>query len=87
MVCCTYKVRAGNGSFLFHNGEYMANDIKSVLTKAKAAKEARSGKDMGKKGKNFSKIAARATKEYGSKEEGEKVAGSVFQKMRKAGKL
>lgn len=61
--------------------------VKEVLGKSKAAKEARSGKDMGKKGKNFSKIARKAGKEYGSKEEGERVAGSVFQKMRRAGKL
>lgn len=62
-------------------------DIKEVCSKAKAAKEAHKGKDMGKKGKNFSKIANKAAKEYGSKEEGEKVAGSVFQKLRRAGKL
>ena len=62
-------------------------DMKKVLSKAKAAKEARSGKDMGKKGKNFEKIAEKAGKEYGSKEAGERVAGAMFQKMRKAGKL
>lgn len=62
-------------------------DIKEVMSRAKAAKEARKGKDMGKKGKNFSKIAKKAGKEYGSKEAGEKVAGAIFQKMRKAGKL
>lgn len=62
-------------------------DMKKVLSKAKAAKMARSGKDMGKKGKNFDKIAAKAGKEYGSEEAGERVAGAVFQKMRKAGKL
>lgn len=61
--------------------------VKEVLTKSKAAKEARRGKDMGKKGKNFDKIAAKAGKEYGSKEAGEHVAGSIFQKMRRAGKL
>lgn len=65
----------------------MANDIKKVLTTAQAAKKAKKGKDMGKKGKNFSKIAKKAGKEYGSKEAGDKVAGFVFQKMRKAGKL
>lgn len=63
------------------------SDMKKVLSKAKAAKMARSGKDLGKKGKNFSKIAAKAGKEYGSEEAGERVAGAVFQKMRRAGKL
>lgn len=61
--------------------------IKDVLSKAKAAKEARKGKDMGKKGKGFEKIENKAAKEYGSKKAGEKVAGAMFQKMRKAGKL
>lgn len=65
----------------------MAKGIKHILTKAEAAKKARKGVDMGKKGKVFSKIAKNAGKEYGSKEAGEKVAGAVFQKLRKAGKL
>ena len=57
------------------------------MSASTAAKQARSGKDMGKPGKNFSKIADKAGKEYGSKAAGEKVAGAIFQKMRKAGKL
>lgn len=61
--------------------------IKDLMTKSKAAKEARSGKDMGKKGKNFDKVAEKAGKEYGSKASGEKVAGAIFQRMRKRGKL
>lgn len=60
---------------------------KKVLSKSKAAKEARHGDDMGKKGKNFDKIADKADKEYGSKEAGKKVAGAIFQKMRKKGDL
>lgn len=63
------------------------DDIKKVLTKAQAAKKAKKGKDLGKKGKNFSKIVKKATSEYHSKEAGEKVAGAVFQKLRKGGKL
>jgi len=62
-------------------------NMKKVLSKAKVAKEARKGKDLGKKGKNFDKVAAKAAKEYGSKEAGERVAGALLQKMRKAGKL
>lgn len=60
---------------------------KKAMSKSTAAKDARKGKDMGKKGKNFSKIADKAAKEYGSKQAGEKVAGAVFNKMRKEGKL
>lgn len=41
-------------------------------------------KDLGKPGKNFDKIAKKAAKEYGSKEAGEKVAGAVLAKLRKA---
>lgn len=40
-------------------------------------------KDLGKPGKNFDKIAAKAAKEYGSKEAGDKVAGAVLAKLRK----
>lgn len=61
--------------------------VKDLMTKSEAAKKARKGKDMGKKGKNFDKIANKAGKEYDSKESGEKVAGAIFQKLRRQGKL
>ena len=57
------------------------------MTKSQAVKKAIKGKDMGKKGKNFSKIASKAGAAYGSAAAGKKVAGAIFQKMRKAGKL
>jgi hypothetical protein len=47
-----------------------------------SAKAARAGKDIGKPGKAFAKIAAAAAKRYGSKERGEKVAGAVLAKLR-----
>jgi hypothetical protein len=47
-----------------------------------SAKAARAGKDIGEKGKNFAAIAKDAAKRYGSKESGEKVAGSVLAKIR-----
>lgn len=47
--------------------------------------------DVGKKnvtGKTgFDTVAANATKEYGSQTAGQKVAGAIFQKMKKGGKL
>lgn len=46
-------------------------------------KKARKGKDIGKKGKAFKKIAEKAAKKYGSKEAGERVAGAVFWKNAK----
>lgn len=60
---------------------------KHIMSKSQAAKKAASGKDLGKKGKNFEKIAAKAGASYGSAESGKKVAGAVFQKLRKSGKL
>lgn len=57
------------------------------MTKSQAAKKARKGLDMGARGKNFAKISALGAAEYGSKVAGQKVAGAIFQKMRKAGKL
>lgn len=50
-------------------------------------KRAKKGEDMGAPGKNFSKIAAKAAKRYGSKEAGERVAGAVFWKKAQAGTL
>jgi len=47
-----------------------------------SAKKAAAGKDIGKPGKAFAKIAADAAGRYGSKEKGEKVAGAVLKKLR-----
>lgn len=48
-----------------------------------SAKAARAGKDIGKPGKQFAKIAKSAGEKYGRKERGEKVAGAVLAKLRK----
>jgi hypothetical protein len=55
------------------------DDLKEASYSAKAA---RVGKDIGKPGKQFEKIAKSAAKRYGSKESGEKVAGAVLAKLR-----
>ena len=47
-----------------------------------SAKKASAGQDIGKPGKNFSKIAKSAGEHYGSKEAGERVAGAVLAKLR-----
>ena len=53
-----------------------------------SAKAARAGKDIGKPGKNFGKIAKGAAERYGSKAAGERVAGAVLNKLRaKEGQL
>lgn len=51
-------------------------------TKSYSAKAAAAGKDIGKKGKQFSKIENKAAKEYGSKEAGARVAGAVLARLR-----
>ena len=51
-----------------------------------SAKKAAAGKDIGKPGKAFAKIAKSAGERYGSKERGEKVAGAVLAKLRKGTK-
>ena len=47
-----------------------------------SAKAARAGKDIGRPGKQFAKIAKSAAERYGSEERGEAVAGAVLKKLR-----
>lgn len=69
----------------------MKTKATSIMSKSMAAKKAKKGKDFGKKnnGKTtgFNAVANKAAKEYGSKAQGKKVAGAMFQKMRKKGQL
>lgn len=65
--------------------EMTEQDLAESLEEAKmdySAKKARAGKDIGKPGKMFGKIAASAAKRYGSEERGKKVAGAVLAKLR-----
>ncbi len=48
--------------------------------KSAVVKDAKAGKDIGKSGKGFEKVADKAAKEYGSKEKGEKVAAAAMWK-------
>jgi len=57
-----------------------------MATRSYSAKAARAGKDIGKPGKNFSKIATKAGKKYGSKAAGKRVAGTILAKQRAKGK-
>lgn len=54
--------------------------------KSRVVKAAKAGKDIGKKGKNFEKVAAKAAERYGSEERGRKVAGAALWKNIKRGK-
>ena len=53
------------------------------MARSYSAKAARAGKDIGKSGKAFAKIAASAGKKYGSKAAGKRVAGAILAKLRK----
>jgi len=53
-----------------------------MAKKSYSAKAARAGKDIGKPGKNFNKIAASAAKKYGSAAAGKRVAGAILAKLR-----
>ncbi len=55
----------------------------SKAEKSALVKKARAGKDIGKKGKMFEKIAEKAAKKYGSMERGRKVAGAVLWKYKR----
>lgn len=52
----------------------------SDAEKSNISKKAHTGKDIGKPGKNFKKVAAKAAKEYGSEETGERVAAAAMWK-------
>jgi hypothetical protein len=72
----------------------ISKDVKAAAPKSKlaesfdvaeagySAKAGRAGKDLGKPGKNFEKIAKGAAERYGSKAAGERVAGAVLNKLR-----
>jgi hypothetical protein len=58
----------------------------SKKEKSSIAKKAIAGKDIGKKGKNFDKVAAKAAEQYGSAEAGAAVAAAAMYKGIKARK-
>lgn len=67
----------------------MANDLNDEVIdaifearKSYSATAAKAGKDIGKKGKVFGKIAREAGERYGSAERGKKVAGAILAKLR-----
>jgi hypothetical protein len=60
-----------------------AKTSKRVMSASEAAKKARAGTDMGKPGKQFAVIAEKA----GGGEKGKRIAGAIFHKLRKKGRL
>jgi len=62
--------------------EVKKEEVEQVEEASYSATAARAGKDIGKPGKMFGKIAASAAKRYGSEERGKKVAGAILKKLR-----
>jgi hypothetical protein len=58
----------------------------SKKQKSATVKAAKAGKDIGKRGKNFAKVAAKAAANYGSEEAGQRVAAAAMWKNKKRGK-
>ena len=68
----------------------MNKKLKEVLEAPKSVNQQLNERDEGKHNNavtGFKAVAAKAAKEYGSKAAGERVAGAVRNKMKKAGKL
>ena len=64
-----------------------ASKVQAAVRRSRLVKEAEAGHKFAKKKKNsFKNVEAKATKEYDSKKEGEKVAGYVFWKNHGGGK-
>ena len=62
--------------------EMKKEEVEQIDEMGYSATAARAGKDIGKPGKMFGKIAASAAKRYGSEEKGKAVAGAVLKKLR-----
>ncbi len=73
---------------VFRNADYEDDEMNeqkpsaglTAKKKSEVVKKAKSGEDLGKKGKGFEKIATKAAKQYGNKEAGEKVAAAAMWK-------
>jgi hypothetical protein len=73
-----YSIRVNT----FMRFDNIYNNIIEEARKSYSPKKARAGKDIGKPGKTFKKIAKSAEQKYGSEEAGKKVAGAVLAKLR-----
>ena len=62
--------------------EMKKEEVEQIDEMGYSATAARAGKDIGKPGKMFGKIAASAAKRYGSEKKGKAVAGAVLKKLR-----
>ncbi len=87
----TQVIQQGDKTLGTVNNPQLAQQIKQSIGKGEMSlnpdEEMAEGKDEGKPGKNFAKIAKSAGEKYGSKAAGERVAGAVRAKLAKQGKL
>jgi hypothetical protein len=88
----TQVIQQGNKTLGTVNNPQLAAQIKQSIGKGEMSLNPNEegmaeGKDEGKPGKNFAKIAKSAGEKYGSKAAGERVAGAVRAKLMKQGKL
>jgi len=80
------KIDAEDFELLRKRRKLAKEEVEQVDEASYSAKQARAGKDIGKPGKMFGKIAASAAKRYGSEEAGKRVAGAILKKLRGKGK-
>lgn len=66
---------------------FYANRAARTLADAASKKKGDVGKHNNGKTTGFSAVAKKAAQEYGSAAAGQRVAGAVYQKMKRAGKL
>ena len=88
----TQVISQGNKTLGTVTNPQLANQIKQAMGQGQLTlnpndEEMAEGKDEGKPGKNFAKIAKSAGAHYGSKAAGERVAGAVRNKLKAQGKL
>lgn len=77
-----HKIDAGDLAKLRAGHKPVKEEQEQIDEMGYSATAARAGKDIGKPGKMFGKIAASAAKRYGSEEKGKAVAGAVLKKLR-----
>jgi hypothetical protein len=88
----TQVIQQGNKTLGTVDNPQLAQQIKQSIGKGEMSfasdeQGMSEGKDEGKPGKNFAKIAKSAGQKYGSKAAGERVAGAVRNKLKAQGKL
>ena len=80
------RIKAEDDSNPIHEAKKKPSAGLTKKEKSAISKKAHAGKDIGKKGKGFEKVAKAAEKQYGSEEAGKKVAAAAMWKNLAKGK-